>query len=65
MNESLRSRIEILEPKAKKMEEVIKENKKLRDWKDENSKKMKMLEKSFKETQDKYSMYEKEILDLK
>ena len=39
MNESLRSRIEILEPKAKKMEEVIKENKKLRDWKDENSKK--------------------------
>jgi hypothetical protein len=51
MNESLRSRIEILEPKAKKMEEMIKENKKLRDWKDENCKKIKMFEKSFKETQ--------------
>lgn len=47
------------------MEDVIKENKKLRDWKDENSKKVKMLQKSFKETQDKYSMYEKEISALK
>jgi hypothetical protein len=44
---------------------VIKENKKLRDWKDENCKKIKMFEKSFKETQDKYNIYEKEISSLK
>lgn len=59
MTEELGHRIAVLEPKAKKLEEMTKENKKLRDWKEENLKKLKMMEKMIKEYGERMVEYEK------
>lgn len=57
MAEELSHKIAVLEPKAKKLEETIKENKKLRDWKEENLKKLKMMEKIIKEYGERMAEY--------
>lgn len=59
MAEELGHKIAVLEPKAKKLEETIKENKKLRDWKEENLKKLKMMEKMIKEYGERMAEYER------
>ena len=44
IEEQLRSRIEILEPKTQKIDELMTENKKLRETKEEKVRRLKMVE---------------------
>jgi hypothetical protein len=49
--EELKSRLEVLEPRTKKLEELVRDNKMLRDLKEENTRKIKLLDKVNKESQ--------------
>lgn len=65
VKEELKSRLEILEPKTKKMEELIRDNKMLRETRQESLRKAKILEKVNKEDQLRFVEYEKEMKKLK
>jgi hypothetical protein len=45
VTEELKSRLEMLEPKTRRLDEVVRDNKMLRDMKEENVRKIKLLEK--------------------
>ena len=49
MEQELRAKLQILEPKTKKIDELIEENKRLREGKDEKNRKSKILQKKFQD----------------
>ena len=49
--EEMQNRLGILEPKTKRTEELIKENKMLRDTRDENTRKVKLVDRANKDSQ--------------
>ena len=65
VKEELKSRLEVLEPKTKKMEELIRDNKMLRETREESLRKAKILDKVNKEDQLRFVEYEKEMKKLK
>ena len=65
VKQELKSRLEVLEPKTKKMEELIRDNKMLRETREESLRKAKILDKVNKEDQLRFVEYEKEMKKLK
>ena len=60
VKEEMQHRLGILQPKTKRTEYLVKQNKMLRDTRDENMRKVKMVDRIVKESQFKLAQYERE-----